>query len=1174
MDFDLKAVNSIVKNRKGAVLSRQTILKSDLFHSIAKGDHLQGAKHFRGIHNIYGVSQPTKTGWLTILTLLKENILWVNTREEPLVYINGMPYLLRNEYEPYRKLKFAGIAAERLEQLEYRLKLDILKEIKTNNLLLVHDEINGEIVPCYMAVEHVQTPRELVEHFINQGFDIKYIRLPISPEQGFVEIYVETLINAFMAQNVDDPIVINCGMGASRTTFCMIIALMIRKAKENDDFSPVVGQRSIESLNDLAKETDFQHKSLIRLMKVLEEGLQASAIQFAITRSSLLENLINSVNGNYQIVLELSRVLDKGVHIKKIVDALIDECDQVVNIRDRILFYRIRYFTTKDEVDLYKGKAQLERYYALLVVMSYLVTNPSLSFSVWLKERPEIYSIFPKNTNVDLYRPIHNLSALSTASGSDAEMYCVKNRSGTVLGPNTILKVDFWGKQTSLVSNFRRVPGYPLYGCAQPTIKGLQFILSEIRETFPNQQVTWINVREEPLIYINGLPYVLRDQSSTLRNINTYSGINCERLELMEQRLKVDIVKELQQFGNQILLHNEVNHDIEAKWEDVKQDHIFTPKQIFENINYFRVPITAEGYPEENDFDEILSVLNNNQGVFVVNCQMGVGRSTMVLVVSQMVFNWLHNKTRGNLDKISNINYQSIHGLLRVIKNGLEIKKMVDDVIDNNSQIFNIRDSIEKYRVEAESTNNEKIRAECIAKGVLNLERYFILIVFQSYLDQNAPDAYLIKFGQWLKQHEEILQMFKELSKASIKDLLSIDKILPGDGLALTNEILKVVKSRNGQVLAQNTILKDDCFPGCQKLTLLDRIVGAPNYRRVEYKDLVHAYHDPDSCYGVAMPTFDGIKNTIDRIKGKVYWTSLREEPVIYVLNKPYVLREFHEPLKNLEITGIAKERVELMEYNAKIDLKEELAKYGGRVLLHEEVVTDSGFTINAVWQTITENDILTPLEMFAKIQSLGYQVDYLRIPITDEQAPIPLVFDLLTNRINSANGNDLVFNCQMGRGRTSTGMIIACILKLVRSDYLSEMYKSSTNDNLKIYDDEVEEFHLLRGEYRIILQLMSVLSQGKVAKSIVDTAIDANQHLQNLREAIYTFKCKLRQMDPQTKQYSQLHQVTINYLIRYFFLIVFCDYSLDKSKQSFVDWLKDRREVTNIIRNENQDLS
>lgn len=63
-----------------------------------------------------------------------------------------------------------------------------------------------------------------------------------------------------------------------------------------------------------------------------------------------------------------------------------------------------------------------------------------------------------------------------------------------------------------------------------------------------------------------------------------------------------------------------------------------------------------------------------------------------------------------------------------------------------------------------------------------------------------------------------------------------------------------------------------------------------------------------------------------------------------------------------------------------------------------------------------------------------GYDVDYLRVPVTDEKAPKDRDFELLVQRLWAVEpGAALVFNCQMGRGRTTTGMIIASLLQLRR---------------------------------------------------------------------------------------------------------------------------------------------
>jgi hypothetical protein len=58
------------------------------------------------------------------------------------------------------------------------------------------------------------------------------------------------------------------------------------------------------------------------------------------------------------------------------------------------------------------------------------------------------------------------------------------------------------------------------------------------------QEVMWFNMREEPMVYINGLPFVLREQQRPMKNLQEYAGIDAERLERMEARLKQDVLGE------------------------------------------------------------------------------------------------------------------------------------------------------------------------------------------------------------------------------------------------------------------------------------------------------------------------------------------------------------------------------------------------------------------------------------------------------------------------------------------------------------------------------------------------------------------------------------------------------------------------------------------------------
>lgn len=191
-------------------------------------------------------------------------------------------------------------------------------------------------------------------------------------------------------------------------------------------------------------------------------------------------------------------------------------------------------------------------------------------------------------------------------------------------------------------SNFRRIENTHVYGVAQPTVNGLrQVVRTLLRDKPKSERILWINLREEPIIYINGIPYVLRDRAFTLRNLRAYKGITGSRMEQLEERLKEDVIREVTQCGGRILLHGE-NKDgnVLSSWEEVDMQDILTVREVMESaafeiggmvvdqeglssdddegsrqvtgiLEYHRVPITAEKAPEWRDFDDLRSLVTN-----------------------------------------------------------------------------------------------------------------------------------------------------------------------------------------------------------------------------------------------------------------------------------------------------------------------------------------------------------------------------------------------------------------------------------------------------------------------------------------------------------------------------------------------------------------------------------
>ena len=91
------------------------------------------------------------------------------------------------------------------------------------------------------------------------------------------------------------------------------------------------------------------------------------------------------------------------------------------------------------------------------------------------------------------------------------------------------------------VPNFRRVPGYKVYCCGQPTAAGVKAVLEKVTGTiYPKTgKIIWFNVRQEPNVYVNGDPICARPSNkigeyAELGNITAGTDY---RLQNKERRL-------------------------------------------------------------------------------------------------------------------------------------------------------------------------------------------------------------------------------------------------------------------------------------------------------------------------------------------------------------------------------------------------------------------------------------------------------------------------------------------------------------------------------------------------------------------------------------------------------------------------------------------------------------
>eukprot|EP00250_Pteridium_aquilinum_P010976 c19759_g1_i1 orf=495-4313(+) len=1133
----------VMNSRGGSVLGKKTILKSDHFPGCQNKrlqPQVEGAPNYRQVGSlpVYGVAIPTIDGIRRVLELVgackhgsKQHVLWHNLREEPVVYINGRPYVLREVERPFTNLEYTGINRARVEQMEDRLKEDILQEAaRFSNKVLVNDELpDGQMVDQWEPVssDSVQTPLEVYEALQSEGYPVCYERVPITDEKSPKERDFDLLVQHLSQVDIGTAVIFNCQMGRGRTTTGMVVSTLVHLKR--------VG------LSGMTRTSSFG------------QVLQAGELRNDVPDS---EEAIR--RGEYTVIRSLIRVLEGGVEGKRQVDRVIDKCSAMQNLREAIAGYRNSIQRQADEKKREAALSffveYLERYYFLICFAVYIHTDQSASFAPetssqgsfqdWMKARPELYSILRRLLRRDPMGAlsyscnppgfIKKSSGLESGCPSDTEAV-VAMRNGEVLGRETVLKSDHCPGCQNLslpervegAPNFREVFGFPVYGVANPTKDGIVAVLRRIHGGGKGRPVLWHNMREEPVVYINGKPFVLREVKRPFKNMLEYTGIDRERVEKMESRLKEDVLREAERYNGAIMVNHETEDgQIFDVWEQVTAESVQTPFEVFRHlesngfpVEYARVPITDGKAPRSSDFGtlaaRIASAATNT--AFVFNCQMGRGRTTTGTVIACLVklrcdfgrpvllqaypsetsdadsgsssgdeagtemlngFSTTVNTAIERQNSLSGFvmdDIPLIRKITRLLENGAENRATLDAVIDRCAMMQNLRQAILHYKKVFNNQNLEHHKRQAALKrGAEYLERYFMLIAFIAYLGSEAFDGFCTPgcvgttFKSWLHKTPEIQEMkwSIRLRPAQVFAIPEVEFRTSGDTKEEDPFMEAVVKARNGSVLVKRSILKMYFFPG-QKTTMgYLNIDGAPHVCKV----------DEVAVYSSATPTVDGAKAILahldaEPVKGastvcSVIVTDLREEAVVYIHGYPFVLRELEQPVHTLKHVGISGPAVEQMEKRLKEDILSEAARSSGRILLHREELNSvsNKSDIIGYWESITSKDVWTPAEVYAKFKKEGYCIDYERLPLTREREAVAVDVDAIQRRVQRDNGNyRYLYISHTGYGGVAYAMAISCLLLQARGEIARRVASTSKGKDIDYGVPSAAQVHVIQ---------------------------------------------------------------------------------------------------------------
>merc|ERR1712002_720281 len=366
------------------------------------------------------------------------------------------------------------------------------------------------------------------------------------------------------------------------------------------------------------------------------------------------------------------------------------------------------------------------------------------------------------------------------------------------------------------VPNFRRVPGYKVYCCGQPTLAGLEKALEKVCGTiYPKDgKIIWFNVRQEPTVYVNGEPLCARPPNK----IGEYAELgNVTRDSIKEQEVSfIKTCKERAEANGGKLKYVDINKnakEIEVKSIKTLSATIEGLKEKYPGLVHWRVPVCNSGAPLETDFDIMVSTLVGTaiNTPIIVNDQVGLSRATtgcvtaclykefqisasfegLVETVPGMDLSLLkmdRYKMDPNKDALFRGEFEVIKELVAELGADVEAsKRECDKVIDKNGPaktggtgIKQLRENIAESKLSYEIMDDA---AQVFLKSKImdNIHKYFYLIAFTAYMREEAQ-----------------LAMNSATEEDKAKNALKGGKLAtPADQLKLTNTFTDFMKKHD-----------------------------------------------------------------------------------------------------------------------------------------------------------------------------------------------------------------------------------------------------------------------------------------------------------------------------------------------------------------------------------------
>merc|ERR1712087_550087 len=150
------------------------------------------------------------------------------------------------------------------------------------------------------------------------------------------------------------------------------------------------------------------------------------------------------------------------------------------------------------------------------------------------------------------------------------------------------------------VPNFRRVPGYKVYCCGQPTKEGFVKAIEKVCEKYPKDgPIVWINMRQEPIVYVNGNPVCARP-ANKIGEYAELGGVTRASVKADEEEFLRVLESRAKEGGKiKVVDVNKKESEVEVKELTTLSKVIEDLKATFPGLTHNRIPVCNSAAPLE-----------------------------------------------------------------------------------------------------------------------------------------------------------------------------------------------------------------------------------------------------------------------------------------------------------------------------------------------------------------------------------------------------------------------------------------------------------------------------------------------------------------------------------------------------------------------------------------------